>query len=596
VKLSDYVIRFLEHLGIRCVFTISGQHNMHLLDSLANSSTIRYVCPKHEQFGAMAAEAYARITENLGAMIVTTGPGGTNAMTGMLSAWCDSIPCIFISGQANLFHFTDGRTIRQLGVQQINIVELVRSVTKYAALVSDGALIRYHLEKAVHLATTGRPGPVWLDIPLNIQQVQVDPDRLQSFTPDPSEKADGELSDQVAQAARLIASAKRPVFIAGSGIRLARAQTEFLQAVELLQMPVVTSWSGIDLIWDEHPLALGRFGFYGPRGGNFAVANADLLLSVGSRLDLKQVGNNGKTFARAAKKIVVDIDGWELRKGLITIELPIQADAKRFLQELLAQAVALPRPDRAAWLDRCRGWKHRYPVIQPQDREQKGSVHSCVFIEALCRELTAKDIVVLDMGTSLISGMQTFRVKRGQRVFSSTGLAAMGYALPAAIGAWLASGKPRVVCLTNDGCLQMAIQELQTVVHLKAPIKIFLFNNNGYLTIKMTQRGYLGGRFVASGPESGVTAPDFIKVAHAYGLATETIRNHDELEKKILSVFETPGPVLCEISMADDQPLLPRLLGHKTGEGLYVDDPIEKMWPYLPEDEFRANMIVEPLP
>jgi acetolactate synthase-1/2/3 large subunit len=361
-------------------------------------------------------------------------------------------------------------------------------------------------------------------------------------------------------------------------------------------MPVVTSWNGIDLIWDDHPLALGRFGFYGPRGGNFAVANADLLLSVGSRLDLKQVGNRGKTFARSAKKIVVDVDRWELTKGLITIDLPIQADAGRFLHELETQAATRPRPDRTAWIERCRGWNMRYPVIQPKDREQTGSVHSCVFIEALCRELNDHDIVVLDMGTSLISGMQTFRVKRGQRIFSSTGLAAMGYALPAAIGAWLADSEQRVICLTNDGCLQMAIQELQTVVHLKAPIKIFLFNNNGYLTIRMTQRGYMGGRFVGSGPESGVTAPDFMKVAHAYGLATESIRNHDELEKKIRSVFDTPGPVLCDIAMAEDQALEPRLVGHKTGKGQYIDDPLEKMWPYLPDDEFRANMIVDPLP
>lgn len=593
MKLADYVIRFLEDLGISCVFTISGQHNMHLIDSLANSRRLRYVCPKHEQFGAMAAEGYARVSGRPGAMIVTTGPGGTNALTGLLGAWCDSIPCIFISGQANLHHFTDGTTIRQLGVQQINIVEIVRSVTKYAALVSDRALIRYHLEKALHLATTGRPGPVWLDIPLNIQQEMIEPESLPGYAPDADAADPPEAA--VAEALRLIAAAKRPVFIAGSGIRLARAQAEFLRVIDLLQMPVVTSWNGIDLIWDDHPLALGRFGFYGPRGSNFAVANADLLLSIGSRLDLKQVGNNGATFARAARKIVVDIDGWELKKGLIRIDLPVQADAKRFVEALLARATA-PPADREGWLTRCRDWKRRYPVIQPKDREQTGSVHSCIFIEALCRELNDHDIVVLDMGTSLISGMQTFRVKRGQRIFSSTGLAAMGYALPAAIGAWLADSERRVVCLTNDGCLQMAIQELQTVIHLKAPIKIFLFNNNGYLTIKMTQQGYMGGRFVGSTPESGVTAPDFIKVAHAYGLATETIRHHDELEKKIRHVFELPGPVLCEITMAEDQPLLPRLVGHKTGDGRFVDDPLEKMWPYLPDDEFRANMIVDPLP
>jgi acetolactate synthase-1/2/3 large subunit len=594
VKLSDYVIHFLEDLGVRCVWTISGQHNMHLIDSLAKSRLIRYVCPKHEQFGAMAAEGYTRIAGHPGAMIVTTGPGGTNALTGMLGAWCDSIPCIFISGQANLQHYTDGTTIRQLGVQQINIIELVKSVTKYAAFVGEASSIRYHLEQAYSRATSGRPGPVWLDIPLNIQQEEIDPDSLPRFSPEPAPAAD--VAGSVAEVLKRLARAERPVFIAGSGIRLAGAQQEFLTIIERLQLPVVTSWGGADLIWDDHPLALGRFGFYGPRGGNFAVANADLLLSVGSRLDLKQVGNNGQTFARAAHKIVVDIDRWELEKGLIAIDLPIQADARRFLGELEFQSRSVSPRDRTAWLARCRDWKRRYPVIQPQDRAQTGSVHSCVFMEALGRELQGHETIVLDMGTSLISGMQALAIKRGQRVFSSTGLAAMGYGLPAAIGAWLADRTRPVICLTNDGCLQMAIQELQTVIHLKAPIKIFLFNNNGYLTIKMTQRGYMGGRFVASTPESGVTAPDFVKVAHAYGLATETIRNHDELGKKIHGVFETPGPVLCEITMAEDQPLLPRLVGHKTGEGRFVDDPIEKMWPYLPDEEFRANMIIEPLP
>lgn len=593
MKLSDYVIEFLgTALGVRHLFMIVGGANMHLVDSVSRSSKMDYVCVQHEQAAAMAAEGYARVRSGIGAVLVTSGPGGTNTLTGLCCAWMDSIPCIFISGQVSTKDYTDGKTIRQLGVQQINIVDIVKSVTKYSAVVMDPMTIRGHLEKAAYYAFEGRPGPVWLDIPQNVQMASVAPDSLQPWVPENGADPTGRAIEKLPEIVGLLKRAERPILIVGNGVRLAKAESLLWQLIELIKFPIITTWNALDLVPDEHPLYVGRSGVFGQYGANFAVANADLILSLGSRMDTRQTGTNRKTFARGARKIVVDISAHELQKDLIDIDVPVHADCSTFLEQCLAELKGFKGKDISAWIQRCNEWRKRYPATLPEYFKQKEYVNSYVFVEVLCDELNNQDVIVTDMGTSLTCTHQAFRVKHGQRLFTNTGLAPMGYGLPAAIGAWFGSGKERIVCLHGDGGLQMNIQEFQTVAHYGIPLKLFVMNNSGYLTIKHTQNAYFGGRIVGSDATSGYTVPDIIKVAQAYGFKTEVIESHRDLKSKIQTVLAAPGAVVCDVRMAPDQPLVPILLQHRRADGSIATDPIERLSPYLPEDEFRANMIV----
>ncbi len=593
MKLSDFVIDYIaKELGADTVFLIVGGANMHLVDSVARRRDMTYVCVKHEQAAAMAAEGYARVRDGLGVAFFTSGPGGTNALTGVCSAWMDSTPCLFLSGQVSLRDYTNGRTIRQLGVQQINIVEIVRSVTKYAELVTKPEEIRYHLDLAVHLARDGRPGPVWLDIPQDVQMANVEPEQLTSWSPEPSSRAE---IPGLAGIVELLRRAERPILIVGNGVRLARAVSLLWELIDQLRFPIITTWNGMDLIPDDHPLYVGRSGVFGQYGANFAVANADLILSIGSRLDTRQTGTRRNTFARAAKKIVVDVSRHELEKGLIDIDVPVAADARAFLEALNTLLCDFKGADIAPWAERCREWRKTYPVVLPVYFAQNEFVNSYVFIDALCDELRANDVVVTDMGTSLTCTHQTFKVKHGQRVFTSTGLAPMGFGLPAAIGAWFGCQNDRVICLHGDGGLQMNIQELQTLMHYQVPVKLFVLNNREYVTIKHTQKEYFDGYIVAADPASGYSAPDFVSVAEAYGLSTATIADHKKLGEQIRAVLSMPGPVVCDVCMAPDQPLVPILLQHRRADGVVVTDPIERLSPYLPEKEFRKNMLVPPL-
>ena len=590
MKLSDYVFDFLSELGISHVFMIVGAANSHLADSLAKHGKIRFVCPQHEQAAAMAAEGYARSSGKLGAALVTSGPGGTNTITGVCGAWCDSIPCIFISGQLPSSLIAKKNTVRQLGVQQINIVNLVEPITKYSAMVKKGEDIRYHLERAVYEATIGRSGPVWLDIPTEIQRAEVEPGKLRQFIPpkDISPKPIDELR-KIKKVMELISGAKRPVIIGGHGIRLAGAQNEFRELVEKLRFPVILTWNGIDLIEHCHPLFIGSAGVMGQRGPNFAVANSDLIFSIGSRLDTRQVGNSPELYARHAKKIVVDVSAHELQKELIKIDLPVHLDAKLFIEKFLE---CVPNvKDVGPWLKRCQEWHRKYPMVLPRYYHENNGVNSYVFIDALSCLLEKGDIIVTDMGTSLTCTMQTFKIKAGQRLFTSMGLASMGYGLPGAIGAWYGADQPqRIIGIFGDGGFQMNIQELQTIAHYKVPIKIFLLNNKSYLTIKHTQEMFFDGRYAGSEFGSGYSTPDFTKVAAAYGLQTFPIVSQEELKEKIETVLNMPGPVLCEIQMPEDQPLTPlSVLDRSKG---YAGSPIERMYPFLPEDEFLENMIV----
>lgn len=594
MKVADYIVQFVRNQGVRHVFAISGAGNLHILDSIYRDGRLSCLCTHHEQAAAMAMEAYARTTGNFGVCCVTTGPAGSNAITGVLGAWLDSTPCLMLSGQVKREHTSGNSGLRQLGVQEFNIVKVVESFTKYAAMVDDPALIRFHLEKAVHLAKSGRPGPSWLDLPADVLGAQVDPATLKPYVPPPSPHVPGLLAHQAAQVLSLLERAERPLLLAGNGIRLSHAVPTLRSWLARYKIPIATSWNGIDLVESDHRLYVGRPGVYGQRGANFALQNCDLLLAVGSRLSIPQVGYDPKHFARGAKMVVVDIDPAELKKEISRRALHVQADAGDFLESCLAVPGRFRGKDIAPWRARCRAWRDRYPTNLPEYREQKKHVNSYYFIDTLSEVMDARGVVVTDMGTSFTCTHQTFRIKRGQRLFTSSGLASMGFGLPGAIGACLASGR-QVVCLSGDGALQMNIQELQTVVHYQLPIKLFVFNNNGYLTIRQTQRGMFAGRLAGSDPGSGVSCPDIIKVGRAYGLPTAKISSHADLKKTLKGLLAKPGPGIIEIMMDENQPLIPRISSQLLPTGRMVSKPLEDLFPFLERGEFKENMIVPPL-
>jgi len=594
MKVSDYIFSELAAIGVKDVFTVSGGAAMHLLDSLGTNKDINHISTHHEQAAAMAAEGNARITGKPGVALVTSGPGGTNAMTGVCGAWIDSIPSIYISGQVTSNNLIEGTGLRQFGIQESDIVSMVKSVTKYAVTIKDPNQVKYHLQKAIHLATTGRPGPVWLDIPLDIQSKMITPDECPSYEPEERKIPENVLlNKQVSECIELIKNSERPVLISGYGIRLANGEKEFLQLVEKLGIPVISSWTTSDLIPSSHGLSIGRSGIFGDRGGNFTVQNSDLILSIGSRLSVPQVGYNFPLFARAAKKIIVDIDSAELNKPSLKPDLPIQADAKEFMVELLAQLKNAQPFKISDWLKRCQGWKLKYPVVLPEYKECKDAVNSFYFIGTLSEKLDKNAVIVTDMGTSFTCTMQTFKTKLGQRLSTSSGHASMGFGLPGAIGACIGNNRKDTICISGDGGLQMNIQELQTIVHYNLPIKLFVLNNNGYLTIKATQQNHFG-RFVGAEQSSGVTCPDIIKVATAYGLQNVRIANTEELNLKIDSILQAQGPIVCEIMMEENQPLIPRVSSLKKPDGTIISKPIEDLYPFLSREEFKENMIIDP--
>lgn len=597
IKLSEYIFSFIADAGVREVFAVSGGGAMHLVDAVASEERLRYIATHHEQAAAMAAEGYARITGKPGVALVTSGPGGTNATTGVCGAWIDSIPTIFISGQVTSDTLISETGLRQFGIQESNIVDLVKPITKYAVTVTDPLTIKFHLQKAYHLAMTGRPGPVWLDIPLDVQGRMINLDDLSGYIPEElnaSEHRDV-LTQQVEQCIAMLQQAERPVLITGYGIRLAKAEIEIIALIEKLGIPVISSWTSSDLIPSDHEQYIGRSGIMGDRAGNFTVQNADLLLILGSRMSIPQVGYNFKTFARGAKRIVVDIDQKELDKPSIRPDLPVLADVREFMRELLHQLSDNKISQCSAWLIRCREWKVKYPVVLPEYQRNPDGVNSFHFVDQLARRLDNAAVVVTDMGTSFTCTMQTFRTKTGQRLFTSSGHASMGFGLPGAIGACFGHDRRQTICISGDGGLQMNIQELQTMVTYKLPIILFVLNNNGYLTIKLMQQNHFG-RYVGSDPGSGVICPDIIKVATAYGIPSLRINNQRELDDQLDSVLNhKSGPFICEIMMPEDQPLIPRVSSLKKPDGTIISKPLEDLYPFLNREEFAENMIVEPV-
>ena len=594
MRVADYVVEFFENRGVDHIFTVTGGGSIFLCDALAVAKKMKYVACHHEQAASMATEAYARVRQGLGVTLVTSGPGGTNCVTGVAGSWLDHVPHVTISGQVFL-----GQTIgahpglRTLGVQEINIVDIVRPITKYAVMIEDAQEIRYHLEKAVYLATHGRPGPTWIDIPANIQNASVDPGTLTGFDPKDFEVSlDPDLDVKVAQVVELLNSATRPLVHVGQGVRIARAEAEFFSFVEQYRLPFVTARNANDMVASDHELYVGRPGTFAQRGANFAVQTSDLYLAIGTRLSLAQTGYNAKDYARNAKVIMVDIDQAELDKNTVPLHLKIQTDAKLFLKELSRQLAQteLNGEQWSPWLTQCQQWQKKYPVVLPEYREQTGSVNSYHFVDILSEVLTSDDVVVTDMGFAFQNTHQAFQVKKGQRVFTNCGLAPMGWGLPAAVGACLGSGRKRTVCVAGEGGLMMTIQELATINHHHLPVKLFVLNNGGYLTIKQTQELGFEGRYMGVGEDTGLSFPDFMKIAEAHSIKGVRLTSHENLKQQIEGIMDHDGPVICEIMMDTDQLQAPKAINRRNEDGTMRQTPLEDSYPFLDPAEIEENL------
>lgn len=594
MKVSDYIIKFInENMKVKNVFMLSGGGWMHMLNSLGHNKNIEYICNLHEQAASIAAEAYGQYTNNIGVAMVTTGPGGTNAVTAVAAGWIDSTPMMVISGQVKRADMIGDSNLRQRGPQEINIIPIVKPITKYAVSVLEPSKIRYHLEKAYYLATTGKKGPVWIDVPLDVQGAQIDENNLEAFVPEKecltvhNECSNSDLENIIS----LINNAKRPVFFAGNGIYLAGAKEEFLNLVKKLNIPVLTTWKTIDFFDDNDELFIGRPGSIASRGANFNLQNADLFISIGARMDLPQVAFNFKNFAKNAKKVIVDIDGAELEKFEGDNIIKLQADAKDFIKQLYDNMDKVTYKDNG-WIEKCNELKNKYPLVNKEYFELKDYVNSYVLLDALSNQMSNDDVFVPgSSGSCSEVSCQAFRAKKGQVFLNNQGFGSMGFGLPASIGACIASGKKRTICVNGDGGFVMNIQELETVKRLNLPIKYFILNNDGYGSIKNMQNNHFNGFYVGSGRTSGVTLPDFERVAKSYGLEYFKISNQQNIISKVNEVLNSEGPVICEVMIDPSMQTQPRVSSKKLENGSMMSMPIENMWPFLSEDEIKAQVI-----
>lgn len=583
MKLSDYVWRYVEEIGVRHVFMFPGGGAMHLVDSLGKNNGLEYITLLHEQACAMAAETYSRIDYNLGVALVTTGPGGTNAITGVAAAWLESSPVLVISGQAKTEDLKDGYGVRQRGNQEIGIVDIISSITKYAVTVKDPMKIKYHLDRAVYEAKNGRPGPVWLDIPLDIQAAEIDTDKLEVYTPKNNiESRENQLQQNVEKVIKLLEGAKKPVIIAGQGIERNNGKEKFRKLVERLQIPVLFSWIAVELLEFDHLCNLGKPGMVAPRYSNFTMQDADLILAIGTRLDPAMIGYNPEDFAPYAKKVIVDIDENELNKFKFSVDLKIQSDASAFIEELLRQTNELKLDDAIVeWLEQCQNWKKEYPVVLEEFSKDEGAVNPYYFIDTLSNGLADDDVIIPgSSGAGIDVFWMCFKNKKHQRALATGALGSMGYGLPAAIGACLASGK-RTICVEGDGSIQLNIQEFASIVGMNLPIKIFINGNGGYLSIMNMQRNHFSGHFVGANDESHLYLPDITKVANAYGIKTFVVNKHVELEESIRQTLEAEGPALCYVCMRDDVPIQPKVMSRIAENGSMISGTLRDLWPFL---------------
>jgi len=604
MRLADYVMDFVADLGVKDVFLLPGGGAMHLVDALGRHPRLSYVATHHEQAAAIGAEACARVTGRPGVVLVTSGPGATNAITGVTGAWLDSVPLIVLSGQAKRADLKGDAPVRQTGVQEVDIVPMVRPVTKYAVTVDDPATIRHHLEKAAALAVHGRPGPVWIDLPLDVQASPVDAGALAGFDAStlPAPRDAGSLAALADRAAALLAASERPLLLAGHGVRLAGAEPAFTALVKDLGIPVVTTWNALDLIPHDHPLCLGRPGAVALRAPNLAVQNADLLIAVGTRLDNVVTAYNPNGFARAARKVVIDVDAHELDRHAmprraISIDVAIAADAGDALRALRRAAGRVTPRDIVPWLARCAAWKRRYPVMDGHPFAATGRISHYHLADVLSDEIPPDTLVVTgSSGLGVEAFYTAFRNKHGQRVFLTSGLGAMGYGLPAAIGACISAGRRPTVAVESDGSLQLNMQELALLRGHNLPIRLFVMDNGGYASIRSTQRNYFEGRYVATGPEAGLPMPDIARVAEAYGLPVVHVPDAGVLREQVKGVLAQAGPVVCLVQTMANEVLAPKVAASPQPDGSMRSMPLEDMTPLLPLARLKEEMVIPLLP
>lgn len=590
IKLSDYVFEFLKKKGVTNVFMLPGGGAMHLDDSLGKSD-MEYVCFLHEQGAAIAAEAYGQHTNTPGVVLVTSGPGATNAITGVTAGWIDSTPMFVISGQSKRSDLVGNKGVRQIGSQEVQIVPMVTPITKYAVQVLNPEEIRYHLERAYYEATNGRKGPVWLDIPMDVQAAMIEPDMLRAFQEEPdSDTQHTVASYDMEYIIEKLKEAQRPLILAGNGIISAGCEKEFYRLVENLKIPVQTTWKSIDLMWEEHFLYAGHPGTLGDRGANFIIQECDLLLSLGARLDSSITAFNEENFAPKAEKIVVDIDEAELNKFTMKIDMPVCCDVGDFLQALnarLDEEQSDSRNDEKldSWRRYCKEVRAKHPVVLPEYAQKENFVDGYYFTGVLSDMLEENEIIVPESaGVTTEATIQAFRSKKGQHMKHAAGLGSMGFALPYAIGACLAHGRRRTIAIDGDGAFQLNIQELETLHRLQLPVKFFIWNNQGYASIRGMQRNNFKGHYVASDVASGLTIPNILKVAQAYGFCTFQIKNNGEVEKVIREVLEADGPVICEVMVDPDEIVMPKVQSKIGENGQMIPGRLEDMWPFIEVD------------
>lgn len=593
VKTSDYIAEFLHAQGLRTVFVVAGEANVHLLDSIGRKEGLRHVPLQKESNASLTAEAFGKLRADPAVLVVSSGAAAVNALPGVANAWVDSVPMLILSGQARTDQDFDGR-VRQLGNKSLNVVDLVKSVTKYAVKVTEPSQIRYHLEKALYLAKEGRPGPVWIDLPIDVQGMVIDEDELKAF--DPVELASStppDLGQSIAAVVALLKKSRRPVILAGSGIHNAGAESDFLKLVNQLGVPVLTSRRGADLIACDHPCYFGHPGPYGQRSANFVVQNCDLLISIGSRLSIPLIGRNTRSFARAAQKVVVDIDPCEVSKSTVHADLPLAMDAGVFIRELSSHLPAeLPSP--TTWIQRCIDWSRQFPAVSDKTPATSGGrVHALPLMRSLSQELGEADILIADGGPPLIYTLLAFQFKIGQRLVSSTGLELPGFALSGAIGATLACDGRRVVCLCEDRGVQIRMEELQTIRDYRLPIKILVLKSRGHSIIRTIQKDYFGGRFVGTDREIRLEAAPLGAIARAFGLPSFEVAQAGQMETVLREWLSTSGPALCEVALEDDQDSLPRP-GFTIRDGQkWIAKPLEDMYPLLDREVLRKAMMVD---
>ncbi len=606
IRLADYIANFLADRGVTHIFSVVGGGAMHLNDAFGHHEKLNVTYNHHEQACAIAAEAYARLNNRIAAVCVTTGPGGTNALTGVVGGWLDSIPMFIVSGQvrydttARFALKETGAVVRAMGDQEYDIVKSVEPMTKYAVMIEDSKQIRYVLEKAWHLATTGRPGPVWIDVPVNFQGAYIDTDELEGYDSiDDDQKLPPAVSKDIIQTVLAkIKNAKRPVFHAGYGIRLSGGYSAFRSVLEKLNIPVVTYWNAVDLIEDDHPLYCGRAGNMGDRPGNFAIQNADLILAVGTRISIRQVGYNWKTWARAAEVIMVDIAQGELKKPTLHVDMPIWADAKNFL-EILDKVIdandAKPVFNKQDWLATCHTWKLNYPVVLPRHWDENGKTANVyAFVRYLSSRLPENSLTAVSNGACCVVGNQAYVIQKGSRMANNSAVASMGYGLPAAIGTCIGGGRRETICLEGDGSIMMNLQELQTILTNHLPIKIFLINNSGYHSIRITQTNLFGHHTkVGIGPESNdLSFPEFKKIAEAFGYRYFGAHSNAEMKQVVDRVLQLDGPVFTEIFTDTEQVWEPKSSTKRLEDGTLISPPLEDLAPFLPREELKKNMFI----